>query len=115
MNRRRHEIENRISSFAIFSLVLALAIGAVGGVLRVYYRNCQIKAMREIDVVEQRIEKHQLDIRTNQMRQDQILNLFAMRKTLEDLRTDLRPIPAGVTEKILPSEPTAVASSNTNL
>jgi hypothetical protein len=49
------------------------------------------------------------------MRQDQILNLFAMRKTLEDLGTEMRPMPAGVTEKILPSEPTAVASSNTNL
>jgi hypothetical protein len=115
MNRRRQETESRISSFAIFCLVLALAIGAVGGVLRVYYRNCQIKALRDIDVVERRIEKYQLDIRTVQMRQDQILNLFAMRKTLEDLGTDLRPIPAGVSENILPSEPTAVASSNTNL
>ena len=115
MNRRRHENDNRISSYAIFCLLLALGIGAVGGVLRVYYRNCQIKAMREIDVVEQRIEKHQLDIRTIQMRQDQILNLFAMRKSLEDLGTDLRPIPPGVTEKILPSENNTVASSNTNL
>jgi hypothetical protein len=115
MNRRRQETESRISSFTIFCLVLALAIGAVGGMMRVYYRNCQIKAMRDIDVVERRIEKHQLDIRTVQMRQDQILNLFAMRKTLEDMGTGMRPIPAGVTEEILPSEPTAVASSNTNL
>jgi len=115
MNRRRQETESRISSFTIFCLILALALGAVGGVMRVYYRNCQIKAMRDIDVVERRIEKHQLEIRTVQMRQDQLLNLFAMRKTLEDLGTTLRPIPAGVTEKVLPSEPTAVASSNTNL
>jgi len=115
MNRRRQETESRISSFAIFCLVLALALSAVGGVLRVYCRNCQIKAMREIDIVERRIEKHLLDVRTIQMRQDQILNLFAMRKTLEDLGTEMRPMPAGVAEKILPSEPTAVASSNTNL
>jgi hypothetical protein len=115
MNRRRQETENRISAFAIFSLVLALAISAVGGVLCVYYRNCQIKAMREIDVVERRIEKHHLDIRTIQMRQDQILNLFAMRKTLEDLGTDLRPIPAGVTETVLPTAPNPIAASNNNL
>jgi hypothetical protein len=115
MNRRRQESESRISPFAIFCLLLALAISAVGGVMKVYYRNCQIKAMRDIDVVERRIEKHQLDIRTIQMRQDQILNLFAMRKTLEDLGTDLRPIPAGISERILPSEPDSVASSNTNL
>jgi|688.fasta_scaffold20065_9 hypothetical protein len=115
MNRRRQENENRISTFTIFCLILALGISAVGGVLRVYYRNCQIKAMREIDMVEQRIEKHQLDIRTIQMRQDQILNLFAMRKTLEDLKTELIPIPSGVSEKVLPSETNTVASSNTNL
>ncbi len=115
MNRRRQDPQTRISSFAIFALILAGVMGAIGGVTHVYYRNCQIKALREIDVVERRIEQHQLEIRTVQMRQDQILNLFAMRKTLEDLGSDLRPIPAGVSETLLPVEPTAVASSKTNL
>lgn len=115
MNRRRQEIQTRISSFAIFCFILAGAIGAVGGVSHVYFRNCQIKALREIDVIERRIEQHQLDIRTVQMRQDQILNLFAMRKTLEELGTDLRPIPAGISERIEPVESTAVASAKTNL
>ncbi|MEY3394690.1 MAG: hypothetical protein RL346_926 [Verrucomicrobiota bacterium] len=115
MNRRRQDTENRISTFAIFSLVLALAISAVGGVLCVYYRNCQIEAMREIDVVERRIEKHHLDIRTIQMRQDQILNLFAMRKTLKDLGTDMKPIPPGLTENVVPAESNPIAASENNL
>lgn len=115
MNRRRQESHPRISSFTIFSFILAGAIGAVGGISHVYFRNCQIKTAREIDVIERRVEQHQLAIRTVQMRKDQILNLFAMRKTLEDLGTDLRPIPAGVSEQISPAEPTAVASSRTSL
>lgn len=115
MNRRRQETYSKISSFTIFSLILAGAIGAVGGISHVYFRNCQIKTAREIDVIERRIEQHQLSIRTVQMRKDQILNLFAMRKTLEDLGTDLRPIPAGVSERISPDEPTAVASSEASL
>jgi len=115
MNRRRQETHTRIASFTIFSLILGGAIGAVGGVSHVYFRNCQIKTAREIDVIERRIEEHQLAIRTVQMRQDQILNLFAMRKTLEDLGTDLRPIPAGISEEVMPTEPTAVASSDTSL
>jgi len=115
MNRRRQDAQTKISSLVIFSFILAGAIGAIGGVTHVYFRNCQIQAAREIDVIERRIEQHQLDIRTVQMRKDQILNLFAMRKTLEDLGTDLRPIPAGASENINPVEPTAVASSDTSL
>lgn len=115
MNRRRQDTPTRISSLVIFCLILAGAIGAVGGVSHVYFRNCQIQTAREIDAIERRIEQHQLDIRTVQMRKDQILNLFAMRKTLEDLGTDLRPIPVGVSEEITPGESTSVASSETSL
>jgi len=115
MNRRRQDIQKRISSFAIFAFVLAGAIGAIGGITHVVYRNAQIKSLREIDLVERRIEQHQLDIRTVQMRKDQILNLFSMRTSLEQLGTNLRPIPAGMSENILPAERTAVASSETNL
>lgn len=115
MNRRRQENHTRISPTVILSLILAGAIGAVGGVTYVYFRNCQIKVAREIDAVERRIEQHQLDIRTVQMRSDQILNLFAIRKTLEDVGTDLVPIPAGVSEEILPAEVPAVATASASL
>lgn len=115
MNRHRQEAHTRISPVLIFSLILAGIIGAVGGVTFVYFRNCQIKVAREIDAAERRIEQHQVDIRTVQMRSDQILNLFAIRKTLEEVGTDLVPIPVGVSEDILPSEPSAVASASASL
>jgi hypothetical protein len=113
MNRRRQEAHHRISPVIILSLILAGAFGAVGGVTYVVYRNCQIQTAREIDAVERRIEQHQLDMRTVQMRSDQILNLFAIRKTLEEFGTDLVPIPVGVSEDVLPPEDTpAIASAS---
>lgn len=115
MNRRRQENHTRISPVVIFSLILAGAIGAVGGVTYVYFRNSQIKVAREIDAVERRIEQHQLAIRTVQMRSDQILNLFAIRKTLDEVGTELVPIPAGVSEDVLPPNQPAVASSSASL
>lgn len=115
MNRRRQENHTRISPVVIFSLILAGAIGAVGGVTYVYFRNCQIKVAREIDAVERRIEQHQLGIRTVQMRSDQILNLFSIRKTLDEVGTELVPIPAGVSEDVLPPNPPAVAASSASL
>ena len=66
--------------------------------------------------MERRIEQHQLDIRTVQMRADQILNLFAIRKTLEQVGTDLVPIPLGVSEDVLtPDEVPESASSSASL
>lgn len=116
MNRRRQEAHRRISRVLIFSLILAAGFGAVGGVTYVVYRNCQIQTAREIDAVERRIERHQLDIRTVQMRADQILNLFAIRKTLEEVGTDLVPIPIGVSEDVLPQDDVSeVASASASL
>ncbi|QTN31889.1 hypothetical protein HZ994_05940 [Akkermansiaceae bacterium] len=115
MNRRRQENHTRISKIAIFSMILAGIIGALGGVTYVVFRNSQIKVAREIDAVERRIEQHQLGIRTVQMRSDQILNLFSIRKTLGDVGTDLVPIPPGVSEDVLPPSTPAVASASASL
>ncbi len=115
MNRRRQDSHPRISPVVIFSLILAGAIGAVGGVANVYYKNCQIKTAREIDAIEKRIDRHKLATRTIQMRSDQILNLFAIRTQLEEEGTDLVPIPAGVSENVSPVQPTAVASVEPSL
>jgi hypothetical protein len=38
------------------------------------------------------------------MRADQILNLFAIRKTLEKVGTDLIPIPVGASEDVTPPD-----------
>ncbi len=115
MNRRRNEPCSRICPVVSFSLILAFALGALGGITHVYYRNCQINTAREIDKIEQRIERHQLETRTVQMRSDQILNLFAIRDSLQEEGTSLVPIPNGFSETILPLKPAQVASANTSL
>ena len=115
MNRRRQEDHTKISQTVIFSLILAGVIGAVGGVTYVYFRNCQIKVAREIDAVEQRIEQHQFAIRTVEMRSEEILNLFIIRKTLEDVGTELVPIPVGVAENVLPPIQPPVAPTSASL
>jgi len=115
MNRRRQDKSARVSPMVFAALILGGAVTALGGITHVYFRNCQIKTAREIDAVERRIERHQLEIRTVQMRKDQIMNLFAMKKNLEELGTDLRPIPSGVSEKVLPDETTVASSSEPSL
>ncbi len=115
MNRRRQDAHARISSVVIFALILAGAIGTVGGVTNVYYKNCQIKTAREIDAIEKRIDRHKLATRTIQMRSDQILNLFSIRTQLKEEGTSLVSIPAGVSEDISPVAPTAVASVQPSL
>lgn len=115
MNRRRNETRSRICPMVNLSLILAGALGALGGITHVYYRNCQINTAREIDKIEQKIERHQLEARTMQMRSDQILNLFAIRDSLQEEGTTLVPIPQGLTETIVPHKPTQVASADTSL
>jgi len=111
MNRRRNESRN--SSSTIFALVCAAAIIAAGGVLHVYYKNRQISVNREIDGIERRVEQYRLDIRTTQMRMDQLLNRFSIRKQIEQNRSMLRPIPMGVVENIdySPNQRQSVAST----
>jgi hypothetical protein len=98
MNRRRNE--PRIPAFVIFAVILAAAIAASGGVLHAYYKNRQVQASREIDAVDRRVEQYRLDIRTTQMRMDQLLNRFVIRQQLEDNGSSLRPISLAVVEEI---------------
>lgn len=111
MNRRRNE--PRTSCSAIVALIFAAAIAAAGGVLHVYYKNRQIAITREIDGIERRVEEYRLDIRTTQMRMDQLLNRFTIRKQIVENRSLLRPIPIGVVENIgdLHAQRQSVASS----
>lgn len=98
MNRRRHESRTPISVF--LSLFLAAAIAAAGGVLHAYYKNRQVQVSREIDAIDRRVEQARLDIRTTEMRMDQLLNRFVIRKQIEANGSALRPIPIGVVEAI---------------
>ena len=103
MNRRRNETKS--SGFPIFALLVGAAIVAAGGVLHVYYKNSQIQTTREIDAIERRIEQYRFDSRTTEMRMDEQLNRFAIRKQLEENGSTLRPISVAVVEEIDPSQP----------
>ena len=83
-----------------FALILAAVIAAGGGVLHADYKNRPVQVSREIDAIDRRVEQCRLDIRTTDMRRDQLLNRFAIRKQIEENGSSLRPIPAGVTEEI---------------
>lgn len=98
MNRRRNETRTPASVF--FSLILAAAIAAAGGVLHAYYKNRQVQITREIDAIDRRVEEYRLDIRTTEMRSDQLLNRFVIRKQIEENGSSLRPIPMGVAEEV---------------
>ena len=98
MNRRRQESRTPISVF--LSLFLAAAIVTAGGVLHAFYKNRQVQISREIDAIDRRVEQYRLDIRTTEMRMDQLLNRFVIRKQIEANGSALRPIPIGVVEKI---------------
>jgi cell division protein FtsL len=98
MNRRRNE--NRTPALVFFALFLAAGIAAAGGVLHAFYKNRQVQISREIDAIDRNIEQQRLDIRTTEMRMDQLLNRFVIRKQIEENGTKLRPIPIGVVDEI---------------
>jgi hypothetical protein len=99
MNRRRNESRTPVS---IFALILAAAIAAAGGVLHAYYKNRQISITREIDAIDRRVEQYRFDIRTTEMRMDDLLNRFAIKKQIEENGSSLRRITMGVVEEINP-------------
>lgn len=98
MNRRRNESSTPMMVF--FALILAATIAAAGGVLHAYYKNRQVQVAREIDAIDRRVEQCRLDIRTSDMRMDQLLNRFAIRKQIEENGSSLRPIPTAAIEEI---------------
>jgi hypothetical protein len=105
MNRRRTETRTPASTF--FALFLAAAIAASGGVLHAFYKNRQVQVSREIDAIERHVEQCRLDIRTTEMRMDQLLNRFVIRKQIEENGSALRPIPVGVVEEVDATAPAA--------
>jgi hypothetical protein len=115
MNRRRNESRTHASVF--FSVILATVIMAAGGVAHAYYKNQQIRITREIDAIDRRVEQYRLDIRTTEMRMDQLLNRFVIRKQIEENGSLLRPIPLEVIEEIeaVPGGRQSVASAAPNL
>ncbi|MDX1680367.1 MAG: hypothetical protein R3242_06520 [Akkermansiaceae bacterium] len=112
MNRRKDQ--PKTSACAMIAVLLTVAIGAAGGVLYAYYKNQQIQITREIDEISRSIEHCRLEIRTTDMRVDQLLNRYQIRKQLEEQGSRLRPISVAVVEEIKmkpePTDPVASAS-----
>lgn len=101
MNRKRNAKSSKgIHPTTVIAIFLALGTAAAGGVWQAWLKNRQIQVMREIDQIERQSGQHQLDIRTTQMRMDQLLNRFAIRQQLNDMGSTMRPIPMGITEEI---------------
>lgn len=105
MNRRRDNTP-RSSAGILLPLLLAAGISAAGGVLHAYYKNQQVQLTRQIDAAERRVEQGRLEIRTTEMRMDQLLNRFVIRKQLEENGSTLRPIELSVVEEINPGDGT---------
>ena len=103
MNRRRQE--SHTSGFPIIALLFVATIIAAGGVLHGFYKNSQIKISREIDAIDRRVEHYRLEIRTTEMRMDQLLNRYVIRKQLEENGSTLRPISIAIVEEIDPAPP----------
>jgi hypothetical protein len=101
MNRRRNE--SRTSGFPILALIVAAIIITGGGVLHGFYKNSQVRITREIDAIERSIEHQRLEIRTTEMRMDQLLNRFVIRKQLEQNGSSLRPLSLAFVEEIDPA------------
>ena len=102
-NRRRDE--PRTPASVIFSVILAFAIIAGGGVLHAFYKNRQIQIGREIDAIDRQMEHSRLDIRTTEMRMDQLLDRYTICKQLKENGSDMRSISLAVVEEINPAPP----------
>ncbi|MBK1814366.1 hypothetical protein JIN84_02000 [Luteolibacter yonseiensis] len=82
------------------AIILGGIIMTAGGVLHVFYKNRQIQVSREIESINRNIEQCRLDTRTTDMRMDQLLNRFVIRKQIAENGTSLRPIPLNVIEEV---------------
>jgi len=101
MNHRRNEF--RIFGTLIFGSLLCAAISAAGGMLHGYYKNRQVTVTRETEATNTRIEQARFDIRTIDIRMEQLLNRFVIRKQLEANGSTMRPIAATRVEDIEPT------------
>jgi hypothetical protein len=98
MNRRRNQARTPILIFV--AVILGSGISAWFGARYVYFKNRQIIVNREIDAADRRTEKCRLDIRTTQMRMDELVSYFVIARKIKENQSLLRPIPSGVVEEV---------------
>jgi hypothetical protein len=110
MNRLKSAPRTPISTY--LTLVVSFGIIAFGGIRHAMYKNRQVQVNRDIDACERRIEQHQLDIRTIQMRSETLRDRFSIRERLTSAGSPMRPIPVGFAEEVKPSnQPSAIATT----
>lgn len=112
MNRRR--TEKRCGPLSVAVLVAAAALVAFGGIVFVCYKNQQIKVARLIEQSEQRSAQHRNDIRTTEMRMDQLLNRYEMRDQLKEIGSVMCPVSPEMVEVIEPGVPEGSATMASN-
>lgn len=101
MNRHRHHAQS--NRLIIFALLLGVAVCASGGVRYAIAKNRQTTLERLADAAERRAEKYRLDIRTVEMRSDELVSYFVLTKTLKENHSALCSIPTSAVEEINPS------------
>jgi hypothetical protein len=109
-----NHLKNPPPSSVIPHLILVISFGiiALGGVRHAMIKNHQVKTDREIDALGGLVEEHRLDIGILKMRNERLLEQFAISERLKTAGTNLRPIPAGFAEKFSSTTPpTAVAAT----
>jgi len=111
MNRPKNPPRSSVVPHLI--LVLSFGVIALSGVRHAMIKNRQVTTIREIDALEKKIEKHRLDIGMLRMRNEGLLEHFAISDKLKTTGTSLRPIPPGYAEDVsLTTPPTAVAATS---
>ena len=101
MNHRRNEF--RIFGTLIFGTVVCAAISAAGGMLQSHYKNRQVTVTRETEATHTRTERDRFDISSTEMRMEQILNCFVVRKQLLANGSTMLPISTANLEDIEPA------------
>jgi len=84
----------------VILLVASMIVMGGAGVFHAYVKNRQINVAREIQVVEERISQHKLDITNLEVRLDDQLNPILINDRLADMSSDLRRIPPSVVKEI---------------
>jgi hypothetical protein len=101
MNRRRNQAKT--SAVTYCAVILGLIGVAFFGTRYAYFKNCQLVINRQIDAADHRTEKCRLDIRTTQMRMDELVSYFVIDRKIKENHSLLRPIPTGVVENVDPT------------
>ena len=99
MNRRK-TTRTSLGMGTVILLVASMVVMGGAGVFHAYVKNRQINVAREIQVVEERISQHKLDITNLEVRLDDQLNPILINDRLADMSSDLRRIPPSVVKEI---------------